>query len=517
MTSPSSLPRVSFRTHISNKQAKIQAGPSKKNVCSSEHLNQPTLNHLKRKNGKRKAIGVLPIRPEDLAEHELFFVEQGRAENLEVEIEWDPKLLPVVNTSPPQTLMHTPLPVPSSCSSFYQSLLTLISNPHKSPEPLAVLTAYHSRQQFRGLRSTRSYNLLISFAIRHASFGTAKKLLMQMYTDGLDGDLENWKLKVRLMVRCGQWGIAWKSVMRVLEQRQWKHQLGLSDDHGNGMPLAIWMEFFTTIKRGAIREWTNDGMRVVEENHVDRTEGALGSLDSRRLKLLMQHAPSLTPKEYTRMPARAVYFIVWMMLRAGHLDDARNMTRAYLAGLPTQLAPREVRAALDVLHLHIPWGSTKRSPLAEHYDVRRTLEMFLAMHKALKPDSRTLFLLLRSLKRTTYSGTLARQVANSFRRKWGSHTESERVRRRITALALKEGNLALANRELNQESRNRAEHNNYAVQTEVLGSSGHGPLLRPPLVTVFTKRGAEVRRWRHLKRKVRFMRPIGAMTMQPGV
>jgi hypothetical protein len=65
-------------------------------------------------------------------------------------------------------------------------------------------------------------------------------------------------------------------------------------------------------------------------------------VDDRRLNLLMSCAPALTPKQYTRMPARAIYFIVWRMLRIGHLEDARRMTRSYLSRIATRAQPEGI-------------------------------------------------------------------------------------------------------------------------------------------------------------------------------
>ena len=197
------------------------------------------------------------------------------------------------------------------------------------------------------------------------------------------------------------------------------------------------------------------------------------------------------------------------MLRAGHCDDARKMTRSYLSGLPAKLGPREIRASLDIIHLHIPWGSSKHSPLDEYYDIRRIVETFLAMHKDLRPDARTLHLLLRSLRRSTYSGTIARQAVNAFCRKWGFRAESQRVRRRITTFAVKENNLELAEKEIQRASLHRLQGWTYAAQTEKLGGAmrtGHNGPLTQAMRRIYQRRGMEARRWRHLERKVLHMK-----------
>jgi hypothetical protein len=235
----------------------------------------------------------------------------------------------------------------------------------------------------------------------------------------------------------------------------------------------------------------------------------LQASNSRRLELLMKHKPSLTPKEYTRIPARAVYFIVWMMLRARHFEDARSMTQSYIAGFPPKLDPAAIRTSLDIIHLHIPWTLRKRSPLCQHNDALKTVEMFFALHQDIKPDARTLFLLLGSLRRTTYPGTLARRAADTFCRKWGYRAESRRVRERITTFAIKEGNIGLAEMELRKEMQSRFQEWTYAAQVEVLGGTrrmGHVRLLRRPMRKIYKRKGVDVQRWRYLARKIRRMR-----------
>jgi hypothetical protein len=318
------------------------------------------------------------------------------------------------------------------------------------------------------------------------------------------------------MVRREEWDHAWEFVMSILRTQGWKERVGIPSEHGDRMPLAIWTEFMSTAKRGPFRRSiaSEQGGRYEGEEEVltaepseDQKEQASRALTSRRLNILMKYTPSLTPTECMRMPARTVSFIVWMMLVARHFGDARDMTRSYIAGLPPRLSTTTIRASLDIIHLHIT-GPTNRSPLHEHYNNRRTVEMFFAMHQDIKPDARTLFLLLRSLRRTTYSGILSRQIAKAFCRKWGYRAESRRVRDRITTFAVKEGNGEVVDIEWRKEMQSRLQERTYAVQTEVLGRTGRPPyyrLLRQPTRKIYKKRGVNIWRWRHLAQKIRQM------------
>jgi hypothetical protein len=343
-----------------------------------------------------------------------------------------------------------------------------------------------------------------------------------MKAHGFKDNLETWKLRVRLMVRRGQWYKAWQSVMRTLETRGWKEQLGIPSEYGDGMPLAIWMEFISTTKRGAFSKWpkfeerrSSEDDAPIEEKEERRCKSEQSEneeqrvLNARRLTLLTKHMPSLTPEERMKIPARAAYLIVWMMVRAGDFEDARRMTLEYIAALPPKLDPKAIRASRDIIHLHIPWAFTDRSPLDQHYRIRNIVDRFFTIRPDIRPNARTLFLLLRSLGGAQCPGTLARQVTNAFCRKWGYHVESQRVRQRITTFALIERNTDLAEIELRKEIQNRFQQSTYGAPAKVLvgmGRMGYTRLLRQPMRKIYTQRGVDLQRWKYLARKVRRMK-----------
>jgi len=533
-SSPIPQQRLSFRSHISNKQTQMQIERNKTKILRSGYGYMDKSLWLRPKPCKQEDkhgqnyVGVVPIHPEYLSEADTCSVDPARIPDAEIESSCTSDIpdLTRVNPEPIETIAPISLPLPISPNSLFHNLLSLISRP-EGPLHLQSLLSYYLRPHCRTFHSTKSFNLLISYAIRHASFKTADYLLSQMTAEGIKGNLETWKLRVRLMVRCGEWNLAWRSVMRILAQEGWQEQMGVQSDYGGGMPLAIWIEFMSTSKRGAFRGPIRHGIQEVDEgyspegnNQEDdhkeelskkRKMEASKALDSQRLQLLMTHTPSLAATDYTRIPARIVYFMVWMMLRAGHFRDARNMTRSYLAGLPPRLGPSTIRALLDIIHLHIPWGFRSGNALREYQSVRSTVEEFFALHRDIRPDGRTLFLLLRSFRRTKFSGTLARQAANDFCRKWGYRTESRYVRERITVFAINEGNIALAESELRKEMQSRFQEWTYAAQTEVLGGTGRAGyprLLRQSMRKIYKGHGVDKMRWRYLTQKARRMKKL---------
>lgn len=532
----SSLPRLSFRARIANKQSTIVTEHDRVIAWASGYGYRDK--NLWAKNGKKR-IGVVPILPEYLSEDDIQFVDPRSGFDTTFEADPLPDILTTVDPGPIKTILLGPLPTPTSRKALHQNLLSLMSQPDR-PVRLRALISYHSHPQYCTFHSARSFNLLISLAIRLASFKTAQRLLSQMRAESIVGNLETWKLGVRLMVRRGEWDRAWESVMRILKMEGWQEKMGVPIQNVDGMPLAIWLEFMSTMKRGAIPKWSALGKHwlgkpgatpkerepkgeedegVWKSEPFEKTAADLKSLNAQRLRLLMSHTPSLTPQERNRIPARAVYITVCMMLRAGHLEDARDMTMSYMAGLPPKLDPGTIQSSRDIIHLHIPWLFTENSPLHRYYDVRKTVESFFTVHRDITPDAKTLFLLLRSLRRATNSGTLARQAATAFRRKWGYHTESRLVRQRITAFAIRERNVDLAEAELRKEMQTRFQDMTYAVQAEVLGRTrfmGYLRLLRRPVRKVYNEGGVDFMRWRYLARQIKRIKATKAQKKSRG-
>ena len=469
------MSRIPFRAHTAAKQLEM----AEKATNWSYSRRKP----LKLKN-------VSFVDPECLTEDDVLHTEPGKdyEAHLPVELNDNSLPLPYIQSGPMEGSPIGQLEMPTSSISLYRNLLTLVYH-HRPSTPLPNLTSYYHYNS-KDYRSTPSYNFLISLAIRHASFGTARKLINAMKRDGLKADLETWKLKVRLMVRCGRWDEAWRTVLADVKNTEWMRDMGLS--HA-GIPLVIWIEFFMTKKYGSIRQWARKGL--VKET-LGRRETDETCVDTHRLGVLMMHSPTLTRDQYAAIPPRAAYFIVWAMLRMGHLDDARNMTRSYLTGLPAKLDDKQVRAALDTIHLHIVFGIKERDALAAHRSARQWVEEFLSMHGDLHPNARTLFLLLRPLKRSPYAGTHARRAVNAFCRQWGDELESVNVRRRIVEFAIKQDNARLVNRELTrgrrlfEKGRAEGEVEEWAYQ-------------RKPFKHAHRGSGVEAHKWKQLIKKLK--------------
>ncbi|KAH7928552.1 hypothetical protein BV22DRAFT_1058849 [Leucogyrophana mollusca] len=461
-------------------------------------------------------FGVTSINPDSLSDYDTSWRDPGRTSSFyEADPPWHPSLS--VHSRPIQTLPVPSLPIPTSRESFHQNLLDIISH---QPSSLSTLLQYHSLYPppFHSFHSTRSFNLLISLAFRHAALGTAGRLFNDMRSEGIRGDMETWKLIVRWFVRTGRWNEAWRRVMRILENKKWKEEMNISLLARKGIPLPLWLEFFGTMKRGALRRLVKRRSKRVKQGWVDSSQAykvlhefpGIHSTDpgSARYQTLMDHFPSLTSHEYAQLPPKAVYTIVHAMIRLGRRQDALTTTQAYLSSLPRRLAHSQRRVVRDIIHLHILVDPAK-SGLSHHFASRRVLYALLDMRKDILPSPTTLFLLLGTLRTCKRCGTIAGQCLRIFRRRWGERVESGMVRRRIASLALKEGRSDIFDDMIRKEQSARSIRAGWRTQRELLGGSfprAFPRLIKRPHRQLFGKRGIENRRWQMLTKNALRMR-----------
>ncbi|KAG1749916.1 uncharacterized protein EDB91DRAFT_1197293 [Suillus paluster] len=455
----------------------------------------------------RQSQGVIPIDPNTLSIIDATWKDPGRAE-------------PVYIPNPPSqsgtfvsasSLTATPipcLPTPTSREMFYQNLLDMHNYSHSS---LTTLVNYHFSNT-RLLRSTRSFNFLVSLALRQAAFGTAARLLDAMKAESVRPNLETWKLTVRWLVRTGRWDEALRRVQRVMRREQWSEDLGLHSGNQSGLPLPLWMEFFGSLKRGALRRWVKIPQQRGEPGRkfasfrcvVLQTSTLSGSAQVARYRSLTNMFPLVASREYSQLPPRAVFFIVQAMIQLGNRGKALDITSSYFQSLPRRLSRRQQHAALDIIHLHIR-AVTEIPGLARHFAQRRVISKLLSAHPGIRPSSKTLFLTLASLRPCKRCGTLAMKCLKAFRTRWGPRTESSVVRRRIASLSIKEGRLDIAAVMLESERTLRAQKQSWRTQRDITGGSSPRAftrLLRRSTGKVLHGRGAENWKWQALERKL---------------
>lgn len=492
---------------LHNKCARISKKPR-----SEEFPVRPPRTH----SPTRPSQYVIPADPDSLSIRDVMWKDPGRAEPLYIQ---NPPLQSATSVSvqPPTVVPIPPLPTPTSREMLYQNILDMHNYSHSS---LTTLINYHfsRRRDTRPLRSTRSFNFLVSLALRQAAFGTASRLLDAMKAESVRPNLETWKLTVRWLVRTGRWEEALSRVERVMRREQWKEELGIHSGHQGGLPLPLWMELFGSLKRGALRRW----VKIPEQRGKPRRRlasfkcvvlqthtASSASAQVARYRSLMDIFPTATSREeYSQLPPRAVFFIAQAMIQLGNRRQALEATSSYFRSLPRRLSRKRQHAAQDIVHLHMR-AVTQKPGLPRHYAQRRVIFDLLAAHPGIRPSSKTLFLTLASLRTCKRCGTLAMRCLNTFRVRWGPRMESSVVRRRIARLSVKEGRFDLAAVMLKSERRLLSQKQLWRTQRDITGGASPRAftrLLRRSTGKIFHGRGAENRKWRMLMRKLSILK-----------
>ncbi|KAF8078723.1 hypothetical protein FPV67DRAFT_74720 [Lyophyllum atratum] len=398
------------------------------------------------------------------------------------------------------------VPLAKTAPSLYQNLLHLLS--YHNPFPtLPALLDYHDLHP--GLRSTRSYNLLVSLALRNKSYGTVPWLLSSMRAASVPGNVETWKLRVRWLIQSGWWDKAWNEVMSTSPRIDVKGKGELKGGFqvSNALPLPVWLEFFQPWKGRTTRR--RERARRALDNNTSTPEAPSQSFEPADLYLaryhtLMNNRPTVIPYDLAHTPPKAVYSVASVMLDLEQTGMAVSLTRAYLSSLPPRISSSRARACLDIIHLHIAMGSSHRG-LRRFYEARRTMVSLISLHPALRPTSTTLALLLTPLRRAKRCGTVAWNVLRAFKAQWGARTEDRRVRRRVAILAMKEGRMDIVDTLMRSERSARWAHATWKLSQRVVGKAAtpRPPrLLRPPARRVFRRNGREERDWCSLMKRV---------------
>ncbi|KAG5653582.1 hypothetical protein H0H81_012089 [Sphagnurus paluster] len=401
-------------------------------------------------------------------------------------------------------------PIAKTAPSLYQNLLHLLSYHHPRPTFSALLD-YHDLH--RDLRSTRSYNLLISLALRTGSYGAVPWLLSSMHMESIPSNIETWTLRTRWLVQSGWWDKAWKEAIEAFPRSNIRETNGPAKSRflvTDTLPLPIWLEFFRTVKHGMKRQRTR--IRPASPSSVESTsdseQPSIPDLYWKRYQILMNNRPANIPHDLAQTSPTVVYSVVSILLHAREVDKAISLTKSYLTNLPPRMSTSRTMKCLDIIHLHIALGSS-HSGLRNLFETRRTMISLLASHPALQPTSTTVFLLLRQLRRAKHCGTVAQRVVHEFKRKWGAHIEDRRVKRRVATLALKEGRMDIVRSILHSERGPRWACATWKLMEEVVGKTATPRprrLLRAPARKIFKHNGREEAHWRRLLKRVSLRR-----------
>lgn len=508
-TAPSTTSLTSVFQTAAARAWSRRARPNDSKVDPSCSHSIPRSRHLPRTTGFAKyeqSVGVQPIDPDVLSNYDVDWTDPGR---VDFGHHSDPPWNSVTWVTPlsPHTYRRPQFSAPTSPESLHENLLRIATS---RPQSISVVINYHLRCP-RAFRTTHSYNLLVSLAIRHAAFGTAMRLLLAMHEEAIPPNMETWKLIVRWLVRTGRWHEAWKRVSLIAKQHA-DDQGGTfkqSPIHPIPLPLSLWLELCGSQKRGALRY--RDRSKMKDGFSLERYSSPPSilrpcpsqtspTLTTFRSRICLEGLGSL---EFTKLHPRAVFILARTMIKAGHPGVASAMTSSYLKGLPSHIGRHHRHAVINLVHLHMSTLPGKQG-LSRHFAQRHLLSEFLDIHPGIRPSPATLFLLLGTLRACRRCGTLAFKCLQFFRKRWGTRIESSTVRRRVVALALKEGRLDIAENILQAEKMTRRIKRGWRLQVEVLGDyfpqrSAKLPLRQPHRLHCT---GAENRRWALLENKL---------------
>jgi hypothetical protein len=512
-SSRSNLPSLSQNTTAVTKSPSISARweqRSENSASFDQHRNatacRPVSFHPARRPGLRRRPSVTYFPVENVDDSDFQCVDPGRSYTcgfrhpsqivhaVRSRREKDTSIVGVlIGKLPLQTPPIPLVPVAITPASLYRNILYILSYRPVLPS-LAALLDYHDLHP--SLRSTRSYNLLIWFALRHSCFGTVPWLLSAMRADGLTANLETWKLKVRWLVQTGSWDRAWNEVVHS------NPAFKMTSSTGTAIPLPLWLEFFRAVKRGAL---SGSMKKRQDGNNNSLLDSDSNSVLSARYRILMANPPSLAFHDLAHTPPRTVYFVVLTMLNTRHNTTALSLTKSYFHSLSSRISAAWIRTCLDIIHLHIVMGSAHKG-LKKFYEARRAMNTLLNLHPALRPTSTTLFLLFAPLRQAKRCGTIAWNILRRSKSQWGTRMEDRRVRRRVAALAAKEGRMDIVNAILLTERKWSRMHGDWKTAEQVLGRMSMAPprrrLLRPPAKKLFKHNGREERQWHLLKRRI---------------
>ncbi|KAL0578731.1 hypothetical protein V5O48_003287 [Marasmius crinis-equi] len=291
---------------------------------------------------------------------------------------------------------------------------------HSRRITLHKLIDYHD--WYPHVRSTRSFNFLISLALANASYGTVKWLFRSMESANIVPNHRTEQLVIRWHVALGLWDRAWQDLTGIGKVNI---PFGSRPTGGNPAQLTerLWLEFFKGLTRNSTRS---------------RSRGGLGAL-TRRLLLLMEHRPTPS-RDATHQ--KILHLVVRSLLRMNARDTAMLLARRYLDYLAKDPSFRRSlpESPLKLVHMFVAFGSSGRG-LRKFHEARQLLLSFLYTYSFLVPTPLTLFLLLGNLRGAKRCGTVGLDCFVYFRGRWGKRIDDLMVRRRLASLAVKEGRM----------------------------------------------------------------------------
>lgn len=323
-----------------------------------------------------------------------------------------------------------------------------------------TLHAYHSR--FPAFQTHESFRVLAEMAINEAKFGSVGSLWVEMGRKGMlsdwdsldDGGVSLWAIWVRWMVRQGKWLEAWKMAQR------WRikmAKLSASRFASGGLPHAIWIEFWGKAHKRVDRPSSSgsgpQGRSGEPPNTPTAVENGELGLEG-QYRLLMRQPPHRNHSQITNVRPRTIYAVVRARLRLGDREWSLSIIRDWFERMRSEKAITDTkgnRACLRLLHLYLALafplpngrridGSGNPKGFALVREMEAVMNGLTKLNPRVKPNSTTVLLLLRHLRRTSKCADNGVRLVTRYKRLYGDGVDDERVRLRLASFAIKQNN-----------------------------------------------------------------------------
>jgi hypothetical protein len=362
--------------------------------------------------------------------------------------------------------------------------------------PLSYLVNFH--EEHAAQQSTRSYNILLRQSLYLSSYGTANRLRGHMHLRNIPPDAQTTQLTVRLLMRTGRWQDALQTC------RSWSSSCSLPSHPST---FFIWLELLGYADRAAIEmpEKADDMANSPSSESEDKenSPSVMRSPPSHWVARVLAELEMIRPsRPEQRFSAQYIYMVALASIRNGSALQARRITKAWISSLPKTLTRKQRISCLNVIHLNLSYSPKTTNA---HFKHRAFVDECLALNLCLRPNSTTVYLLLRSLQRSkSRAAIFAVQLVHAYVKRWGAGVVDRRVRRRVCSLAIKEGRMGIAKKWLIRQERAAFHDRRHTLAEDATGvyCALTKRSIPRPYSLLMPRRGRESRKWRWLKRRI---------------
>ncbi|EJU01088.1 hypothetical protein DACRYDRAFT_108418 [Dacryopinax primogenitus] len=279
---------------------------------------------------------------------------------------------------PPSSLFNRP----STCQAAFRQLLEF-SKPYRRPSVKAVVEFHRS---LGAVRSTTSFNYVISVCIRERFFSEAQKSFFEMRSCHIPWDSATWVEFVRLNVATKKWD----TIETILASQ-----------------VADFDTMLTLLPGQVI--------------HRPRNPVATTKDTEEKLRLLSNANVLVTHEQALCLPYPARYKIIRSLL-VTNPDAALEMTKSSIRKLPTAPSQVQLGQALGLIHLHLR-APSKPSGVVQYWDAWKRLESLLELNQNIRPTPFTIYLLLKYIRGVRNRNRMARKAVSAYKKRWGESVE----------------------------------------------------------------------------------------------